>query len=94
VCADCARAKARQRNILKGNDTVHATKNAGRLYMDISSIKTTSFGGAKFWLLVVDKKTDYLWSFLSANLRPRIKSVSLCWNLTRNKVSMFFSFNV
>jgi hypothetical protein len=30
--------------------------------MDISSTKASSFGGAKFWLLVVDHFTDYCWS--------------------------------
>ena len=63
VCADCAKAKARQKNIPKGTDTVHATTIGERLYMDISSIKTTSYGGAKFWLLVVDDKSDFCWSY-------------------------------
>ena len=63
VCVDCAKAKARQKNVPKGNDTVHATSNGERLFMDISSIKTISYGGAKFWLLVVDDRTDYSWSY-------------------------------
>jgi hypothetical protein len=81
VYSDCAKAKARQRNIPKGNNTVHATKNAERLYMDISSIKTTSLGGAKLWLLVVDDKTDYPWSYFlkrKSGTKDKICALALC----------------
>ena len=67
VCADCAKAKARQKNVPKGDDTVRASKNGERLFFDISSIKAKSYGGAKFWLLVVDDKTDYAWSYFLKN---------------------------
>jgi hypothetical protein len=63
VCSDCAKAKARQKNIPKGNDTVHAESKGERLSFDISGIKSKSYGGAKFWLLVVDDKTDYSWGY-------------------------------
>ena len=33
-----------------------------RFYVDMSSIKGTSFGGAKFWALVVDDHSSYYWS--------------------------------
>jgi hypothetical protein len=85
VCSDCAKAKARQKNIPKGNDTVHATSNGERLFIDISSIKTTSFGGAKFWLLVVDDKTDYSWSyFLKRKSETKDKICALVMEL-KNK---------
>jgi hypothetical protein len=61
VCQDCAVAKARQRNVLKETVTL-STRPGERFYMDISSTKASSFGGAKFWLLVVDHFTDYCWS--------------------------------
>ena len=30
---------------------------------DVSSIKGTSFVGAKFWLLVMDDATGFIWSY-------------------------------
>jgi hypothetical protein len=34
-----------------------------RLYIEISSIKEGSFGGAKFWALIVDECIEYCWIF-------------------------------
>ena len=35
--------------------------------MDISEIKAKSYGGAKYWLMVQDEFTGYIWSrFLKA----------------------------
>ena len=62
VCGDCTKAKIRQKYILKGEDTIRASKNGERLFFDISRIKAESYGGSKFWLLVVDDKTDFAWS--------------------------------
>jgi transposase InsO family protein len=49
-----------------------------RLYLDISSIKERSIGGAKFWALIVDDYTDYCWSFVLKNkldLKVKIKTL-------------------
>ena len=63
VCEDCATAKARQKNLNRGDGTKRATEKGQRLYFDISSIKNESFGKSKFWLLIVDEVTDYCWSY-------------------------------
>jgi hypothetical protein len=58
VCEDCAIAKARQKNINKawsGSSNILGE----RLYVDISSIQERSFGGSKFWAVLVDDFTDY-----------------------------------
>ena len=34
-----------------------------RQFLDISSIKATLYGAKKFWLMVIDDSTDYIWSF-------------------------------
>jgi hypothetical protein len=34
-----------------------------RLYVDTSSIKGKSFGGTKFWALIVDDFSGYCWSY-------------------------------
>ena len=57
-CTACATAKARQANIPKSvSEEKRADKPGERLMFDVSSIKARSFGGAKYWLLVVDDKT-------------------------------------
>jgi hypothetical protein len=61
TCKQCAISKARQKNInkeWKGSSQIPGE----RLYIDISSIKNASYGGSKFWALVVDDYTDYCWS--------------------------------
>jgi hypothetical protein len=48
-----------------------------RLYIDISSIKESIFGRAKFWSLVVDYYMDYFWSFVikkKSDLKGKIKT--------------------
>jgi transposase InsO family protein len=62
ACADCAIGKARQKNLNKL--WTNGSKVPGeRLYVDISSIRGESYGGAKYWALVVDDCTDFCWSF-------------------------------
>jgi hypothetical protein len=42
-----------------------------KLSIDTSSVKTESFGGSKFWLLVVDDCTNVAWSgFLNEKKIP------------------------
>jgi hypothetical protein len=57
VCSDCAMSKARQKNVDKVTETF-STYPGERLFIDISSTRATSFGGSKFWLLIVDQFTD------------------------------------
>ena len=63
-CSACAEAKARQKNVPKNIADDRRCNIVGeRLHMDISSIKAKSFGGAKYWLLVLDEATGYAFSF-------------------------------
>jgi len=62
VCEECEIAKAKQKPIAK--ETTNESKRAGeRLFVDISSVLKASGGGRKFWILAVDDKTDYCWSY-------------------------------
>jgi len=64
ACSACAEAKARQKNVPKVVAEDRKCNVIGeRLHMDISSIKARSFGGAKYWLLVLDEATGYAFSF-------------------------------
>ena len=60
-CQDCAKAKAKQMKIPKKSGN-NSNTPCERLCIDISSIRGSSFGGAKYWILVVDEATDYCWS--------------------------------
>jgi hypothetical protein len=69
--------KARQKNVNK-NWLGSSNIPCQRLYIDISSIQERSFGGAKFWAVIVDKCTDYCWSFVlknKSNLKDRVRTL-------------------
>ena len=62
-CVACATAKAKRKKL--NRELQEKSKIPGeRLFLDISSVKAQSIGGAKFWLLVQDDATDMCWSFL------------------------------
>jgi predicted secreted protein len=66
TCAECAIAKARQKNVnkeWKGGSQIPGE----RVYLDISSIKDVGYGGSKFWVLIVDDYTNYCWSIFLKN---------------------------
>jgi transposase InsO family protein len=82
-CENCALSKARRKNLNK-EKVERAGKMGERLFMDISSIKTESFGSKKFWLLLVDDATDCSFSFflsaksqLSQTVRDFIKDIKM-----------------
>jgi hypothetical protein len=62
-----------------------------RIYLDISSIKSESYGGSCFWALVVDDHTDYCWSlFLKAKIDLTGKFIILLANLKINGLDVKF----
>ena len=62
VCEPCAQAKAKQASLNK--ETKTKAKQVGeRMCLDIQPMTLPSYGGAKNWLLVVDEKSDFCWSF-------------------------------
>ena len=67
-CEDCKLSKARQKNVTKLSEGT-ATAPGERLCVDISSVRDVSFGGNKFWILVLDDKTDMIWSMFEVQER-------------------------
>ena len=61
-CHHCGLAKARQSNLSKTTDVKSQIKGE-RLYINLSWTNKPSYGGSKFWLLVMDDCTDFLWSY-------------------------------
>ena len=53
TCEACSIGKARQKNVNKDWKVGRLTAGE-RLYVDISLIQGVSFGGANFWMLIVD----------------------------------------
>ena len=62
TCESCIKAKQKQKNIPKYVD-FKATKPGKNVFLDLSSIKYKSLGGAKFWLLFVDEYTSFKKSY-------------------------------
>ena len=74
-CSSCGIGKAKQKNVCKKSEG-RATEKGERFCMDISHIKATSFGGAKFWNLIVDEATDMKWCIFlkkKSDLKYRMK---------------------
>jgi len=63
VCKHCATSKAQRKKIKKKNVSNLATYTGHRLMIDISSVNVESYGGNKYWLLVIDEFTNHAWSF-------------------------------
>lgn len=82
-CSDYAKAKAKQANVPKSIlDKKKSTVPGERFFLDISSIKTSSFGGAKFWVLLVDDATGFKFScFLKRKLDTAARVVVLIKHL-------------
>ena len=65
-CEDCSICKAKQTKLSKV-PIKRSKKKGERLFLDISSPQTTSIGGKKHWLLVLDDCTDLAWSYFLKN---------------------------
>lgn len=61
-CRYCATAKHKRTPIPKEVKNKKDYKVGERINIDISYVKTASFGGARFWLMIQDEKTDHIWS--------------------------------
>ena len=72
-CEVCAKAKIRQRNVLKKKIKKMPTKPGYRVFIDISSFKEVSRGGNIHWLIMVDKFSDYTHSFFLKKKSDQIK---------------------
>jgi hypothetical protein len=62
TCRFCKESNAQQKGVAKSSDE-QCKRPGERLFFDITSIKAYSFGGKKFWLVIVDDATNLTWSF-------------------------------
>ena len=77
-CEVCAKAKIRQRNVLKKKIKKLPTRPGYRVFIDICSFKQVSRGGNRHWLIVVDEFSDYTHSFFLKRKNDHIQ-VMLIW---------------
>ena len=63
--------------------TKPAIKPGERLCLDTSRVRTITFSGRKFWLIVVDEVTQYAWSFL---LKRKSQMAPVCVHLFRKLI--------
>ena len=61
-CEDCALGKAKRKNLEKETKPRSQTKGE-RLFIDIAPMKHVSLGGSKYWLIVIDDCTNFVWSY-------------------------------
>jgi len=60
-CSDCHMSNITQKDVPKST-TDKATEPGYRVFIDQTSIKVTSLGGSKYWLVIVDDATGMTWS--------------------------------
>jgi hypothetical protein len=77
TCIHCAVSKSKKLHIPKVAKN-HATAKGQRLALDISYPRYTSFGGSKYWLLIQDEFTGYIWS-LFLKVRSDFPDTMLSW---------------
>ena len=61
-CTPCGLAKARQKNLAKITD-VKSQQRGERLFLDLSWTRQPSYGGSRYWLLIMDDFTGYVWTY-------------------------------
>ena len=61
-CTHCGMAKARQKNLVKMTD-IKSQIRGERLFIDSSWSTKPTFGGTRYWLLIMDDKTGFLWTY-------------------------------
>jgi hypothetical protein len=83
-CEHCAKAKIRMKNMPKST-TTKATSKGERLFIDLAWIKTASFANNRYWLLVMDDFTNFIWSFfLKSKDQLQEKVIALLHDLKKN----------
>ena len=65
-CEPCAESKSRQKDVSKSL-VPRSKQKSERIFLDGTSVKHTSVGGSKHWVVALDDATNKLWSFFMKN---------------------------
>jgi hypothetical protein len=79
-CTHCAEANIRMKKISKQPSANSATAKGERLMIDISWIKTESVAKNRYWLLIMDECTSFVWSYF---MKTKYEQVSIIINYIR-----------
>ena len=79
----CAMGKAKQKKIAKTTES-NAMKAGERLFIDISLVNIESYGGSRYWAMIVNDYSNFKWciflkkkSMLKHKILPIIKELNL-----------------
>ena len=73
-CVHCALEKIRQANIPKENIN-KSDKPGESMYLDITSMKHSSFGGKKHWAFMVDEATNFKQGFFLRKKKEQVNPI-------------------
>ena len=62
ACTECQISNIKKKGVPKDGTEDKSTTPGERIFLDTTSIKIRSFGGSKFWLVIVDDATSFTWS--------------------------------
>ena len=82
-CRFCAMGKQHRLPIPRNVSNLSSTRGE-RINIDISSVAAASFGGAKFWLLIQDDYTDFIWSYF-LKTKAQMANTFMSWLTTIEK---------
>jgi len=80
TCEACAMSKARRKGVSKEKKEKSEIPGE-RIFIDIASVKATSIGGSKFWLLATDDATGMSWSYF---LKEKSETTEKVYELIRD----------
>ena len=90
ACKDCQTSNIQQKGVSKSTET-KSTIPGERIFFDISSIKTPSYGGNRFWLIALDDATSMTWSkFLKAKKELPKKMMSFLHKMIKRGTPVKF----
>ena len=62
ICEGCIKGKQQQKNVSKKVE-FKAVRSGEKIYYNIVSIEHKSIEGTKFWLMFVDERNGFKWSY-------------------------------
>ena len=73
-CEECQIGNIKQKGVSK-KPVQRSTIPGQQIFLDIAGIKYSSYGGNKYWVMLLDECTDFVWSIFAATKSGMIKPV-------------------
>jgi hypothetical protein len=75
ICYKCSIRKANVNKINKVTTKSTSEVPGERIIIDICSVNQKSFGGSKYWLIILDDATDMIWVFFLKQMYELAQSI-------------------